>query len=417
MKRILIALLAFAAIAPEMAGAYSGGGGVWATKTGEFVAKNFPGDSTGVKSALSWVSTGGSVRAAGDISFKGPITIPSGVELSLGQATWTFDGSLGILISSKATLSGQGYGSSIIKAANTFNGRALIMNADTTGGQQNCRIVNLQVEGNKGGGARVDAGIKLKKIFVETVVQDVLVNNCTGVSLRLDGGSFGPVYVRNVWLNNGNDDGLLLDGSGGQIGSPFLYGLTIERWGTGKAAVRFDGASGGSACIGGVLDGLYMEEASDVTADGVVVKNWSNLSVRNVFTNGAGPMNYGVRITGQPTSAVFGAYNCTFQNIYAGNDTILFDQVNNIAFTTANGRGVYEYRTPSKSYNWGPIVVASDSLRIGKTLQIGLLPFAGLISNGNGTLIYCSDCTKATPCASGGTGALAKRVNGAWDCN
>lgn len=35
----------------------------------------------------------------------------------------------------------------------------------------------------------------------------------------------------------------------------------------------------------------------------------------------------------------------------------------------------------------------------------------------NGTITYCSNCTKTTPCAAGGTGALAKRLNGAWDCN
>lgn len=34
----------------------------------------------------------------------------------------------------------------------------------------------------------------------------------------------------------------------------------------------------------------------------------------------------------------------------------------------------------------------------------------------NGTIIYCSDCTTATACTSGGTGALASRQNGAWKC-
>ena len=43
--------------------------------------------------------------------------------------------------------------------------------------------------------------------------------------------------------------------------------------------------------------------------------------------------------------------------------------------------------------------------------------FAMLGSPPNGTIIYCSDCTIANPCASGGTGALAKRLNGAWVCN
>jgi hypothetical protein len=43
--------------------------------------------------------------------------------------------------------------------------------------------------------------------------------------------------------------------------------------------------------------------------------------------------------------------------------------------------------------------------------------FAGLGTPANGTFTYCSDCTIANPCAGSGTGALAKRLNGAWVCN
>jgi len=50
-------------------------------------------------------------------------------------------------------------------------------------------------------------------------------------------------------------------------------------------------------------------------------------------------------------------------------------------------------------------------------LQSTGVAFASLGAPGNGTIIYCSDCTKATPCASGGNGAVAKRLNGAWDCD
>jgi hypothetical protein len=35
----------------------------------------------------------------------------------------------------------------------------------------------------------------------------------------------------------------------------------------------------------------------------------------------------------------------------------------------------------------------------------------------NGTMAYCSDCTMTRPCAAGGTGAFAKRLNGTWICN
>lgn len=45
------------------------------------------------------------------------------------------------------------------------------------------------------------------------------------------------------------------------------------------------------------------------------------------------------------------------------------------------------------------------------------LSFAELAAATDGAIVYCDDCTKATPCAGGGTGALAKRYNGAWDCD
>ena len=35
----------------------------------------------------------------------------------------------------------------------------------------------------------------------------------------------------------------------------------------------------------------------------------------------------------------------------------------------------------------------------------------------NGQMAYCSDCTIANPCAGGGSGAIAKRLNGVNVCN
>lgn len=42
--------------------------------------------------------------------------------------------------------------------------------------------------------------------------------------------------------------------------------------------------------------------------------------------------------------------------------------------------------------------------------------FANLGTPPNGSVRYCSNCTQAAPCASGGMGAVANRINGAWDC-
>lgn len=41
----------------------------------------------------------------------------------------------------------------------------------------------------------------------------------------------------------------------------------------------------------------------------------------------------------------------------------------------------------------------------------------GTPTNGNGALVYCSDCNIATdPCTGGGSGAMASRLNGRWRC-
>ena len=50
-------------------------------------------------------------------------------------------------------------------------------------------------------------------------------------------------------------------------------------------------------------------------------------------------------------------------------------------------------------------------------IKLGAVAFATLGTPSNGTIAYCSDCAKATPCAGSGSGALAKRINGAWDCD
>lgn len=56
-------------------------------------------------------------------------------------------------------------------------------------------------------------------------------------------------------------------------------------------------------------------------------------------------------------------------------------------------------------------LAGSGKMTLGSTTQ------GSLGTPANGTMVYCSDCTKATPCAGGGGGAVAFRINGAWDCN
>jgi hypothetical protein len=66
--------------------------------------------------------------------------------------------------------------------------------------------------------------------------------------------------------------------------------------------------------------------------------------------------------------------------------------------------------------NGGKVTLNNDGSVTYGTIAFSALG-AAVGSAVNGTVVYCSNCTKATPCASGGNGAIAKRINSAWDCN
>lgn len=53
----------------------------------------------------------------------------------------------------------------------------------------------------------------------------------------------------------------------------------------------------------------------------------------------------------------------------------------------------------------------------GHAVTLSPVPFASLGAPQDGTLYFCPDCTIANPCAGGGSGGLAKRLNGVWVCN
>lgn len=103
-------------------------------------------------------------------------------------------------------------------------------------------------------------------------------------------------------------------------------------------------------------------------------------------------------------------------------------------YTTANGGG---FGTGSGSqYLFSSTTSGLSSHDVGiKRAAAGILAFTngssgnasgfvpGTLTQGtlgtpaNGTMVYCSDCTIANPCAAAGTGAFAKRLNGVWVCN
>lgn len=74
---------------------------------------------------------------------------------------------------------------------------------------------------------------------------------------------------------------------------------------------------------------------------------------------------------------------------------------------TQSGYGGYSFKTTG-----GTVTISYNG-----SVTYGSTAYSGLGSSTNGTVIYCSDCQKATPCSGSGSGALAKRINGSWDCD
>lgn len=90
----------------------------------------------------------------------------------------------------------------------------------------------------------------------------------------------------------------------------------------------------------------------------------------------------------------------------------------------AEGAGGFYINTGANSGTGGLLVQSGGAVPV-TSFQIaadGLMTMrakaqAALGAPANGTFYYCNDCTVANPCAGGGTGALAKRLAGAWVCN
>lgn len=119
------------------------------------------------------------------------------------------------------------------------------------------------------------------------------------------------------------------------------------------------------------------------------------VSVSNTATaitaNASGNGGHGISATGGPSSSSYGV----------------------LAFG-GSPSGIAIWAQPG-STNGVAISVGSGGL-----ILLGSETFATLNANPNSSnfqIVGCSDCTVSNPCAAGGLGALAKRLNNVWVCN
>lgn len=148
-----------------------------------------------------------------------------------------------------------------------------------------------------------------------------------------------------------------------------------------------------------------------------------------------------------PGSISFGAHNTydvgsstvALRNIYIGGVGLFWSAAGS-SLIRGQGAGILELMNSAGTgftrLTFGPILSTSPAIKVSGTelqarvgddsnstgwamryIAFNTTAFASLGTPANGTVNYCNDCTIANPCASGGTGAIAKRLNGVWVCN
>lgn len=211
----------------------------------------------------------------------------------------------------------------------------------------------------------------------------------------------GGIFARNITLTGNNAQ--IVQGVAGTV-------------------THLNGAFNLTAPIMGVFGTAQMQTAGTMTY-GVGVQglayNVSTGTISNAFAFRAGIQN--LNASGTITnaysfyandSASYGFNSGTITNQYG---LYVANPAN--SGTLTNNYGIYiASQTSGGTLNYA-LYSAGGTNYFAGNIQSGGTTQASLGTPANGTFIYCSDCTIANPCAGGGTGALAKRLNGVWVCN
>lgn len=202
-----------------------------------------------------------------------------------------------------------------------------------------------------------------------------------------------------------------LETRGTQNLSSFLYSLKarVIHLGTGSVGTlqgvemsSFNGHSGEQATTGGNITTMYGLKVG-LFGQSTNSTIGTQFGIQSVVENdnGAGITTaYGIR--SEFAGAVLPA---TSYGFYAG--TILGSSKFSFFSSDATAPSSFAGSVGSPTFNY--------------TTKINGTGFVfaniGTVLTANGDMAYCSDCTLANPCASGGSGALAKRLNGVNVCN
>lgn len=282
-------------------------------------------------------------------------------------------------------------------------------------------------------------------------------NNNTGIGIQNDNAQ-EMSYARDIDIANCSGSALDIEGSGAQNSGPFsnLHIIPGSAAVTGTLGVKvynvpaFRGISSVTVDNTGYTSkpttsvqidasGFYRGIHTEASTNGIVIGS-------QIATNSVHVENFWAAstiTTGVVISNAFSTQDILLTNLNLNGATnLVSDQISSKTLTDGSlalyllGNGAAkEVLTSSANTNsllqaiamLGGLNMNGNTISDGSTSNgvsvasqgIGFAAkiFSGLGTPANGTIVYCSDCTIANPCASGGTGALAKRLNGAWVCN
>jgi hypothetical protein len=194
--------------------------------------------------------------------------------------------------------------------------------------------------------------------------------------------------------------------------------------------------------------GSYSVNTIDISSANLVAGGYSTTTVYSISQSGTGTFAGGVVVPAGSKINTYGGYsgadifmNASFQqqfsapiNVGGGGGTVyagtLSGAYNSSRVTITSGLAAGSAgadvtlassgaRTAGYSLLVQNNATSTMSVDVYGKLTLSPVTFSGLGTGvtTNGTISYCSDCTIANPCAAGGTGAIAKRLNGAWVCN
>lgn len=248
----------------------------------------------------------------------------------------------------------------------------------TTGATGRVNINNIRITG---GGSRTPgtAGISVDA-FPKLSISNSYIEDLTYSGSFLDGIgiiAYGvDTDLKNNTIRKAADRGIYVDGG---VLRYNVSGNTVYKSGTNASA-------GGKVGI-------------DIAPSGVGATRYGIISNNQSYDDGTATQVYGFRITNDNASAINFYGNQAWGNVTA----------------PING----DFAVTQRNRIFGNDIETEKSFRTAAGLpwRSDGVTFDILGSPANGSFIYCSNCTIANPCAAGGTGALAKRLNGVWVCN